>query len=230
MRINKYLALAGIGSRRKCDEYIQQKRILINDQIALVGSIVFPEDRVYFDGQCLNLEEKIYFIFNKPLQVLTTLSDPFNRATIMNYIQKIPYRVFPVGRLDYDSQGLLLLTNDGDFAHRIQHPKYHIKKIYYVRVSRNLMPDEQDQFQSGVDLEEGKTALCSLQLKSQAFYEVILYQGWKRQIRRMFAVFHVEVFDLQRVQIGSLKLNQLKIGEFKKLDRIDVKTLKKELF
>jgi 23S rRNA pseudouridine2605 synthase len=230
MRLNKYLALTGVCSRRKSDELIKEGRILVNGEKAHLGTFVCEHDVVECDHVKVSLDKKVYFIFNKPPFVLTTLSDPHGRKTIKDFLGGIPYRIFPVGRLDYESHGLILLTNDGDLAHRVQHPKYQLEKIYLVKTSRDLAPKELTLFEQGIELEEAKTAASQIQKISPQFYKITLHQGLKRQIRRMLKVFEIEVLDLERVQVGNLHLNNLKAGELFLLEEKAIKILKRKLF
>jgi pseudouridine synthase len=230
MRLNRYLALCGLGSRRKCDEIILQNRVEINGKPAEQGRKVFPGDEVRVDGKVVSAEEKMYFLFYKPLNVLTTLSDPRGRPTIADYLKKAPTRLFPVGRLDFDSEGLLFLTNDGALAHKTQHPKYEIEKEYLVKTRRKLTAAEKKQFQEGLELEEGTTSRATLEfIEELDAYRVILHQGWYRQIRRMFDVFQVEVTALKRIRIGNLSLDDMKPGELREIPSEQVRELRKIL-
>lgn len=232
MRLNRYLASCGVASRRKSDELIEQGKVFVNKEPAESGMIVNPKkDIVEVEGKRVYPQQKGYYIFYKPLNVLTTLSDPQGRKTISEFISHLSERLFPVGRLDFDSEGLLFLTNDGQLAHKVQHPKYEIEKEYLVKVSRRLNEEEELRFREGVSLEEGVTSKSELKyLNSKGLYQVILHQGWHRQIRRMFESFGVEVIALKRVRIGNLKLEDLKPGKYRKLKEEEIKTLKRILF
>lgn len=233
MRLNRYMALCGVASRRKCDEIIDEGRVTINGEEAHKGSRVEKNDVVKVDDEEIGTQDKAYYLFYKPLQVLTTLDDPRGRTTVAHYLKDIPYRLFPVGRLDFDSEGLLFLTNDGGLAHKIQHPKYLIEKEYLVDVEEALSPHQMQLFAKGVKLEEGTTAPCTIEMIAQdrqsTRYKVVLHQGWNRQIRRMFDVFEIEVQKLKRVRIGNLELGDLKPGELKELDESVLKDLRRDI-
>lgn len=222
-RINQYLASCGVGSRRAVESLIVCGRVSIEDRVATLSSYVSPQEKVYLDGKRLSKEPLVYYLFHKPVSTLTTLSDPKNRKTIQFYLSKIQERVFPVGRLDFDSSGLLLLTNDGKLSHQLAHPKYHVEKEYEVMTSRDLSPEEEEKFRQGIPLEEGLTKESQLRKIEKKSYQVVLKQGWYRQIRRMFDFFGVEVIALKRIRIGSLKLSTLKEGEYVQIRREMIK-------
>jgi pseudouridine synthase len=230
MRLNRYLASCGIGSRRKCDQLIADGKVLINGEIATLGTIVNAKDKVLCEGQSVLLELKAYFIFNKPKNILTTMHDPRERPTVKDYLTNIPERVYPVGRLDFDSEGLLILTNDGILAHRIQHPKHALEKEYLVRIDSKLNPTELEKFKNGLQLEEGLTKPCTIELSSEEnTYKIILKQGWFRQIRRMFEVLGKQVAMLKRTRVGNIELRNLRPGHYKTIDLRDIQFLKKQL-
>lgn len=231
MRLNRYLASCGVASRRKCDQMIEQGKVQINGIVATLGAVITPgKDKITVEGNDVQVQTKSYYLLYKPVNVLTTLSDPEGRPTIAQLIKNIPQRVFPVGRLDFDSEGLLLLTNDGNLAHRTQHPKYEIEKEYRVRVSHKLSSDAENQFRQGINLEEGITRPCSLDYLNNETYKVIIHQGWYRQIRRMFEQLGTQVVALKRVRIGNLELSHLKPGGLRVLTPAEIKGLRKILF
>ncbi len=229
MRINRYLALCGLGARRYVESLIKTNRVQINNQYAQFGDQVNDHDIVMVDTQRVFPKQYQYYLFFKPLYVLTTLSDPKGRSTIKEYIQDIPLRVFPVGRLDFDTQGLLILTNDGEFSNRISHPRYEIEKEYIAKVSRTLSVQEEYRFRTGIHLDEGITKSCFISpLLKDREYRIILTQGWSRQIRRMFESFSIKVLFLKRIRIANLKLQGLKFGEYRMISVEELKKLKKE--
>jgi len=231
VRLNRYLASCGVASRRSSDRLIEEGKIFVNGVKALVGQLVNPEsDRIEYNGKLLSAETKAYYLFNKPFLVLTTLEDPQGRKTVSDFIKNIPERIFPVGRLDYDSEGLLFLTNDGTLAHRIQHPKYELEKEYIVKMDRELNLAQEENFRNGILLEEGKTSAAGLEKIGECLYRVILHQGWHRQIRRMMSELGAQVLSLKRVRVGHLVLDRLRPGELRKITAAELKELKKLLF
>ncbi|MEW6738665.1 MAG: pseudouridine synthase [Nitrospirota bacterium] len=231
-RIQKILAQMGIASRRKAEELIIEGRVTVNGKIATLGMKADPaKDHIKVDGRLLvKPEPKIYLVFNKPVGVVTSLSDPEGRPTIKDFLKGIKYRVFPVGRLDYDSEGLLLITNDGDFAHRILHPSKKIPKTYVIKVKGIVDEDAMERLRRGVRLEDGLTAPAKVKKvrlsESNSWVEITIYEGRKRQVRRMLEKVGYPVIKLRRITIGSLKLGDLKTGEMRRLTQEEVKKLK----
>lgn len=230
MRLNQFLALCGVASRRKCDVLILEQKVTINGKIALPGARVqVSKDKVCVENKEVKLASKAYYLFFKPTNVLSTLADPDDRPTIKHYFKNITERVFPVGRLDFDSEGLIFLTNDGALAHKVQHPRYEIEKEYRVIADKRLTEQEEKQFSQGVLLEEGKTAPCQIEYLGQNCYQVVLHQGWYRQIRRMFDRFGVQITALRRVRIANLKIGNLYAGQYRALTLSEIKNLKEIL-
>ncbi|HOJ49522.1 MAG TPA: pseudouridine synthase [Spirochaetota bacterium] len=229
IRINRYLAICGLGSRRKCEKLIEEGQIKINNKIALLSDTVSKEDKVFFNNNLLKPEEKSYYILYKPPFVVSTLNDPQGRKTIKDFIKNIDKRVYPVGRLDFESEGIIILTNDGDLSHRLLHPKYDIEKEYIVYVDKFLTEEEEKIFERGVKLEEGITRECKL-YKEKNFYRVIIRQGWYRQIRRMFAYFGANVTFLKRIRIANINIGSLKKGEIRRIEINELKELRKIVF
>lgn len=221
-RLNKYMAECGVGARRKCDEIILQGRVAVNGVATTQLGIKINEttDRVHLDGRLLRpLQRFEYIILNKPKGVVTTAVDEKARKTVLNLIPAST-RLFPVGRLDADTTGLLLLTNDGDLAHRLTHPKFHVPKIYEARLDSELSREHKGQLEAGIQLEEGKTAPCRiayLDRDNRRRVRITLHQGWNRQVRRMFEKLGYEVRGLRRVGFGGLNLRGLKIGAWRRL-------------
>ncbi len=223
-RLQKFIARAGFTSRRKAELLILQGRVKVNGEIVrTLGYKIDPEkDIVEVDNKILKPESKIYLVLYKPVGYLSTLYDPFGRKTIKDLLYgKIYSRVYPVGRLDQDSEGLLLCTNDGELANYIIHPRYKIPKVYEVLIEGIPKEYELKKLREGVILEEGKTLPAEFDIlwkdekKELTFLRVVLYQGWKRQIRRMLALFGYRVLKLKRTKIGEIELGELKPGEFR---------------
>ena len=228
MRINKFIASCGIASRRKAEEMIQEGRVRINDSVVSDLSTKVSEiDIVKIDGKIINkVEEKYYYMLNKPIGYVSTAKDQFGRPSVVDFFDK-KQRIYPVGRLDYDSRGLLLMTNDGDLTYALTHPKYHIEKIYEVKVSSVLSNSEIEKFKSGIDIGGYITAKSRITFIGNTSYEVIIKEGKNRQIRKMFSALGKNVLDLKRVSIGKLKLMDLKEGTYRKLTNEEVEYLKK---
>lgn len=223
IRLNKLIAEAGLASRRGADEIIEQGLVTVNGKkVYELGIKVDPlNDKIFVDGKPLRrVTHKIYLVFNKPKGVLTTMEDPHERPTIADYLDKVPYRVFPVGRLDWDSEGLLLLTNDGDFANKVTNPKSDVTKTYLVKVNGQPKPEQIQKLLKGVSIVGGKVAakyIEKIKRKDASdqynWYKVVITEGKNRQIRQMFEKIGFDVMKLQRVAIGRLRLGHLERGE-----------------
>jgi 23S rRNA pseudouridine2605 synthase len=233
-RLQKILARAGLGSRRSSEELIQAGRVKVNGQVAELGSKADPErDRITVDGHPLAFTESLaYILLYKPRNVLSTVSAPDARHTVRDLVP-VPGRLYPVGRLDVDSEGLILLTNDGELANRLTHPRYGHEKEYRVLVARQ--PDEEQLriWRRGVVLEDGyKTQPADVRLESLqgkgAWLRVVLKEGRKRQIRETGALLGLPVVRIIRVRIGSLLLGKLQPGEWRHLSEAEVAALKGE--
>ncbi len=234
-RLQKILARAGIASRRKAEELIRAGRVSVNGQtVTELGTKAdLAVDRIKVDGRILRAPERhVYLAFNKPKNCVTTLHDPQGRQTVMSYIKGIRERIYPVGRLDYASEGLLLLTNDGDFANALMSPAGHVEKTYLVKVNGPLTPEQEEQFRRGVPLHGRRTAPAGLKLIRRGqnpWYEVRLVEGRQNQIRIMFKYFGRLVEKLKRIKIGFLDLGSLKPGEYRTLTRSEVARFRKLL-
>lgn len=220
-RLQKILSRAGVASRRKAEQLIAEGRVTVNGAVVteLGSKADFERDHIKADGKLLRAPSHlIYLALNKPNQCVTTVTDPEGRPTVMDLLHGVKQRVYPVGRLDYHSEGLLLLTNDGDFANRIMGT--HVEKTYVVKVTGTLTAEQEERFRRGVVLEGRRTAPAGLKLVRAAenpWYEVRLTEGRKNQIRMMFKIFGFLVEKLKRVRIGRLDLGPLKPGEFRHL-------------
>ncbi len=225
MRLSKFLAYCGVASRRKTKDLILQGKVKINGKVVCDLSYqVDPEkDVVEIDGKRLIPPPKVYYLFYKPRGYMTSLFDPHERKTIAKFLKSLPYRVFPVGRLDKESEGLLLLTNDGDLAHSLLHPRFEVKRTYLVWVKPKLDKTRiEELLKNGVIIEDKKIRpLVFEKLKSKkngiCIYKVVVKEGIKREVRKMVAFLGGEVIKLLRIGFGPLRLKGLKPGEIRKL-------------
>ncbi|WP_353684162.1 pseudouridine synthase [Thermodesulfovibrio sp. 3907-1M] len=232
-RLQKILSDFGIASRRKAEELIKEGRVTVNGEIAHLGQKADPEkDYIKVDGKLLiRPEPKVYYAFYKPRKVITSLIDPQGRPTIKNFLKGIKFRVYPVGRLDYDSEGLLILTNDGELAYRIMHPSSEIEKTYLVKVDGIIEPETIEKLRKGIKI-EGKLAVpvsvnFVKKLKANSWIRITLHEGRKRQIRKMLEKVGHPVIRLIRVSIDGIKLGELKPGQYRALTKEEVEELKK---
>ena len=231
MRINKFLSSLGIASRRAIDKYIEEGRIKVNGVIASTGIDVTEEDEIYIDNKKIEtnrIEEKVYFMLNKPLEVLSASSDDRGRKTVIDLI-KTDKRIFPIGRLDYMTSGLILLTNDGELFNRLVHPKSEIYKKYYIKVFGEVKKEEIEELKKGVLLEDGKTLPAKVSGikydKNKTSMYISIREGRNRQIRRMIEKFGYKVLMLRREKIGELSLGDLKEGKYRELTREEIEYL-----
>lgn len=218
-RIQKLLSNYGYCSRRKAEELIKQGRVRVNNKLASLGDSASLEDRICVDNKPIAKQTKVYLKFNKPLGCVTAAKDK-KFKTVMDYI-KIRQRVFPVGRLDYHTSGLLLLTNDGDFANSVMHPRYETKKTYLVEIDRPIENKEIRKIESGVLLEDGKTSPAGIKKRSAVLLEVIIHEGKRHIVRRIFQGLGFKVKSLKRIKIGGLDLGNLKPGKYAILNESD---------
>lgn len=232
VRLNKYLADCGVGSRRKCDQLILQGKVSVNGVVEtrLGVQIDVTADSVMFENQPLTGVQRFeYYLLNKPKGVLTTARDERGRTTVVDLI-RTRARIYPVGRLDKDTTGLLLLTNDGLLAYRLMHPKFGVEKIYEVTLDKPLAEPDRKQLQAGIELEEGVTSESRIDYLlpgDRKRLQITIHQGWKRQIRRMFAARGYEVRTLTRTGIGFLRLENLRPGDCRELTKREIAQLKK---
>lgn len=231
MRINKFLSSLGIASRRAIDKYIEEGRIKVNGVIASTGIDVTEDDEIYIDNKKIETkrrEEKVYFMLNKPLEVLSASSDDRGRKTVVDLI-KTDKRIFPIGRLDYMTSGLILLTNDGELFNRLVHPKSEIYKKYYIKVFGEVKKEEIEELKKGVLLEDGKTLPAKVSGikydKNKTSMYISIREGRNRQIRRMIEKFGYKVLMLRREKIGELSLGDLKEGKYRELTREEIEYL-----
>lgn len=231
-RLQKVLAAAGVASRRKSEEIIAAGRVAVNGCIIIApGTKVSPGDTVTLDGKSLpRIAEKTYYLLNKPAGYITTVSDTHGRPTVMDLIPGSP-RVFPVGRLDQDTWGLLLLTDDGALANALLHPSGEVKKCYRALVVGRISPESLARLAKGVELAEGVTSPARVQLLKaeahQSLLEVTIHQGWKRQVRRMLVAVGHRALRLERVGFAFLTLTGLAPGEYRSLSAPEIEKLKR---
>ena len=230
-RLQKVLAAAGLGSRRSCEVMIGDGRVAVNGEtVTAMGTRVDPEaDRVEVDGVPLEpVSGPRYFLLNKPPGYLTTMDDPQGRPTILDLFD-VEGRYFPVGRLDLDSRGLLLLTNNGFITHRLLHPSFGVDKTYVVRVADRVGPGALKRLREGVELEEGRTSPARVKVigteADTTVLEFVIHQGWKRQVRRMCGAAGLRVVDLVRTRMGPLSIEGLPEGEWRELGPGEVGSL-----
>lgn len=234
-RIQKLIAQAGLASRRHAEEWITQGRVTINGEIARLGDKAdLGVDLVYVNGVVLgHQQEKVYLLLNKPIGYVTTLKDPQGRPTISEFLHGVSQRLFPVGRLDLNTEGLLLLTNDGDLAAHILHPRHKIPKTYLVKISGSLTQSAQQALEQGVMLEEGITAPAKItHVRSSAkntWFELTITEGRNRQVRRMCTAVGSSVSSLKRVRMANIELGNLAPGKSRFLRADELATLQKIL-
>lgn len=224
MRINKYIAHSGYTSRRKADELIFKGKVKLNGQtIKEPGIQVNDNDLVAIDGKVLSIEKKFYIKLYKPIGFITSNFDPYNEKDL-NDLVDIDKRFFAAGRLDKDSEGLLIITNDGEFTNNLIHPKFKLDKEYIVKVDSKLSKNQENEFENGLDIGNGeKTSDAKIEYLGNNVYKVIIHQGYNRQIRRMFKVLGKKVIALKRIKIGKISLSDLKEKEYRYFDSEELK-------
>lgn len=228
MRINKYIAKTGFASRRKSEEYIKNGKVFVNgNKLEDLSYQVKETDEVKIDGKILKIQKNFYYKLNKPLGYISSNYDPHNEKDL-NKLLDIDERFFCAGRLDKDSHGLMIITNDGKITNKIIHPSKKIDKIYIVKVDKKLTAYQEKIFMDGVKLSQKEITSdtkISLIDKEKITYKVTIHQGYNRQIRRMFEYFKIKVLDLKRIKIGQICLDDLKDGDYKKLSKKEVEYL-----
>ena len=234
-RLQKILSRAGVASRRKAEELILEGAVAVNGKVVteLGSKADLDQDHIKVRGKLIRPpRQMVYLILNKPKGTVTTTSDPEGRPTVMELIKGVKERVYPVGRLDYDAEGLLLFTNDGEFANRITHAKNEIQKTYVVKVTGQLTKDQEEEFRNGIPLYGKKTAPAGLKLIERSqnpWYEVRLIEGRQNQIKLMFKHFGVLVEKLKRAKIGFLEIGPVKPGKTRHLTEEELKRMKRLL-
>ena len=233
MRLQKYLALSGVASRRTAEKMIADGRVLVNHRVVTEMGVQVDETDVLVevDGKQVSIqEEKHYIAYNKPIGEVTTVSDPEGRATVMDKFRDYPVRLYPVGRLDYDSEGLLLLTNDGDMMNHVLHPSREVSKVYLTKVSKQVTEEEINSLRRGVLIEGKMTSPASVRLiRSETFDTVLLisiHEGRNRQVRKMVEAIGHQVISLKRVKFGPVSLGDLPAGNWRRLTETEIRRLK----
>jgi len=232
MRIQKYLSQCGVASRRTGESLIAKGRVTVNGVIASLGDKIDPrKDTVEVNGEPVTQGRLVYVVLNKPKGVVTTAKDTHSRKTVLDFVEGVSERVYPVGRLDMDVSGTLLLTNDGELAHRLMHPRHQVDKTYLVWVQGAVSSDAAAALEKGVELEDGVTAPASAEILKRSddatLIRLTIHEGRKRLVKRMCAAVGHPVRDLRRVSIGALRANGLRPGEWRYLHESEIDELKR---
>ncbi|KQL53661.1 pseudouridine synthase [Heyndrickxia shackletonii] len=232
-RLQKVIAQAGVASRRKAEGLIIEGKVKVNGKVVKeLGTKVSPSDKIEVEGIPLEKEEKVYFLFYKPRGVISAVSDDKGRKVVTDFLPDIKERVYPIGRLDYDTSGLLLLTNDGEFANLLMHPRYEINKTYVAKVQGIPTKMALKQLEKGIRLEDGKTAPAKVKLlsfdkkKQKSIMEITIHEGRNRQVRRMLEAIGHPVQKLRRERFAFLTLSGINAGEIRELTPHEVKQLR----
>jgi pseudouridine synthase len=223
--LNAYLARAGVASRRKADDLIKARRVTVNGAPGELNTFVGARDRVEVDGQPVEKQRLAYVLLHKPAGVVTTASDPHGRRTVVDLVD-VPERVVPVGRLDADTTGALLLTNDGELAHRLAHPRYGVEKTYVVDVEGTPSDDTLAALERGVDLEDGRTAAARTRRLGQSRVELMIHEGRKHQVKRMLEAVGHPVVRLHRSAYAGLTVDGLEPGRWRELEPFETERLR----
>lgn len=230
VRLQKYMADCGVASRRKCEEYILEGKVKINGIVIkkLGTKVIIEKDVVEYDSKVINSDKKfVYVLLNKPIGYLTTLKDQFSRRTILDLV-KIKQRIVPVGRLDMNTSGAIILTNDGDLVYKITHPKHEIEKTYIVTLKGIITNNEIEQLRKGVNIEDYITKTAKVKVlsldkeKDTSELEIIIREGKNRQIRKMCEIVNRKVLALHRSKIGNIRIDDLESGKWRYLDKQEV--------
>jgi pseudouridine synthase len=225
MRLNAFLARAGVASRRGADELIKSGQVMVNGKTGQLNSVVADDDKVEVNGKTVNLQQLRYVLLNKPTGYVTTLKDPQGRRKVIELVE-LPERIVPVGRLDYDTSGALLLTNDGELANQLMHPKFEIDKVYEAQVDGMITDEMLNKLSNGIKLEDGMTAPAAAKNLYNSKIQLTIHEGRNRQVRRMLAAVGLTVVKLHRPKYGPLILDGLKPGQWRELSQSEVKLLK----
>lgn len=230
IRVQKYLADAGICSRRKAEQYILEGKVRVNDKVVFeLGTKVTEDDEVYFENKKVKIEDKkIYIMLNKPVNYITTVKDQFGRDTVIDLIKDINYRLVPVGRLDYDTSGLLIMTNDGNLVYKLTHPKHNIDKVYVAKLEGIIKKEEIYKFESGLYIDNYKTSNAKIEVlnlsNNNSNVKITIHEGKNRQIRKMCDAIGHSVLSLKRISIGDINLD-VPIGKYRYLTSKEIEYL-----
>ena len=230
-RLQKIIARAGVTSRRNAEKLISEGKVTVDGKIIteLGAKADATKNKICVDGKILKFDaEKIYILLNKPRGYVCTAKDERGRKTVLDLIN-IPERIFPVGRLDLNSEGLLLLTNDGELMNALIHPKFKIDKMYRAKISGEVTEEKLDKLRAGIELDDGLTAPAEIFLLEENFVEITIHEGRNRQIRRMFAAIGCDVKRLKRIKFADLTLDGVAVGKFRRLNPAEIKNLQKLL-
>ena len=235
-RLQKFLARNGVDSRRKCEQHILEGKVSVNGNVVnKLGEKINPEvDIVKFDGKIVqnNKDELVYILLNKPEGYITTVKDQFDRESVLDLVTDIKERVYPIGRLDYETSGLLLLTNDGDLTYKLTHPKHEVDKTYVARVKGKLTKEEIERFKTGLKIEDYTTAPAKLKVikydeqRDSSLLEIKIHEGKNRQVRKMCKAINHPVLRLKRTAMGKIRIGECEIGKYRYLTEDEVKYLK----
>jgi len=231
IRLQKFLAECGVASRRQAEKLITSGRVHVNSEVAILGNRIDPKaDTVTVDGRRVTRDSKVYIILNKPRGVVTSLKDTHARRTVMDCLAGLQSRVFPVGRLDMDVEGALLLTNDGELAYRLTHPKFRIEKVYLARVHGEMSPENAAQLERGVRLEDGTASASRVRIirrsKRATYVELVMQEGKKREVKRLCEHVGHRVRELRRVSVCNITVQDLRPGEWRHLDPDELAALR----
>lgn len=233
-RLQKVMAHAGVASRRKCENFIQEGRVKVNGNVVTeLGTKVQATDRIEVDGVPIYREEPRYFLLYKPKNMISAVSDDKGRPVVTDLFEEVEERIYPIGRLDFDTTGLLLLTNDGDFANLLMHPSYKVPKTYIAKVSDIPTKKGLNQLKYGIQMDGKKTSPANVKLKSvnqdnrTSIVELTIHEGWNHQVKRMFEAIDCPVSKLKRERFAFLTLDDLKPGDYRELTAFEVDKLRK---
>ena len=235
MRINKYIASCGVASRRKAEEIILDGRVTVNGNLVteLAFNIDEENDIVEIDGEQIGVEKNnVYIVLNKPEGYITTVKDQFDRPSVLDLVKDIDERVYPIGRLDYETSGLLILTNDGDLTYKLTHPKHEVDKTYVALIKGEPTYEELKNFRDGLEIEDYKTAPAKIRIvdkneeKNYCKCEIKIHEGRNRQVRKMCRAINHPVLRLRRAAMGKIVLKDLEVGQYRHLTKEEVAYLK----
>jgi 23S rRNA pseudouridine2605 synthase len=226
MRLNAYLARTGVASRRKADELIKAGRVTVNGEPGRLNTFVQSRDRVELDGEPVERQPLAYVLLHKPAGAVTTASDPQGRRTVVDLVEH-PARVVPVGRLEVDTTGALLLTNDGELAHRLAHPRYEVEKVYEAEVAGDPPDDALERLRTGIELDDGRTSPAEARRLGPGRVELAIHEGRKHQVKRMLEAVGHPVTQLHRSRYAGLTLEGLEPGQWRELEPSEVDLLRR---